>query len=468
MTRLAITNYQLQISNYKFCPVLPWCKHDASRVKLQTVDRKTFFEGTMKSAVRFCALSIMVMLLAGSCWAADKRQYSKWAKEIKQALFVPDPLPRLALQSFGTFVAADGVIGERVTYTTAYGMRVPAILYRPQTHHNKLPGLVVVNGHAGDKYSWYAVYAGILYARLGAAVLTYDPIGEGERNIDRKSATRAHDQLVEPAEMGRRLGGLMITDEMQAVSYLAQRDDVDARRIGVMGYSMGSFVALLTGAADPRTHAIVLSGGGTLDGPGGYWDSGKQMCQGIPYKSLAFLGDRPAAVYAMNTAHARLLVMNGLADTTVDIPHHGPDFFRDLQARTRALRGAKADTFETLFIPDVGHRPSFVTRAAALWLNRQLHFVTTTQQQIEAMPETHIAEWVQATHAGVDLRFFDEPREAGVRALGAGFPAPSRAALTVVPIEEWEAHRDDFIYEAWVKRAQAQVGRKAGAPPSAR
>jgi dienelactone hydrolase len=403
-----------------------------------------------------------MILLAVPGRAADQGQYAQWARQIKQALFVPDPLPALAPHSYGSFAAAEGVIAERITYATAYGMRVPAVLYRPKDHLGKLPGLVVVNGHGGDKYSWYAVYAGILYARLGAVVVTYDPIGEGERNIDRKSATRAHDQLVEPAEIGRRLGGLMITDEMQAVSYLAQRPDVDANRIGIMGYSMGSFVALLTGAADPRAHAMVLSGGGTLDGPGGYWDSGKQMCQGIPYKALAFLGDRPAVLYAMNTAHAGMLVMNGLADTTIDIPHHGPDFFRDLQARTRRERGLKDDPFETLFIPDVGHRPSFVTRAAALWLNRQLHFETMTEAQIEGMPETHIAEWVQATHAGVDARLFDEPREAGVRALGTGFPAPSREMLTVVPLADWEAHRDEFIYEAWVKRAQAEVARKAG------
>jgi len=49
-----------------------------------------------------------------------------------------------------------------------------------------MPGLIVVNGHGGDKYSWYAFYAGILYARAGTVVVTYDPIGEGERNAGRK------------------------------------------------------------------------------------------------------------------------------------------------------------------------------------------------------------------------------------------------------------------------------------------
>jgi hypothetical protein len=56
-----------------------------------------------------------------------------------------------------------------------------------------MPGIVVVNGHGGDKASWYAYYTGVLYARAGAVVLTYDPIGEGERNDDHKDFASEHD-----------------------------------------------------------------------------------------------------------------------------------------------------------------------------------------------------------------------------------------------------------------------------------
>ena len=79
-------------------------------------------------------------------------------------------------------------MAERVIYSTHYGMRVPAIVYRPKIYQGKLPGIVLVNGHGGDKYSWYSFYSGILYARAGAVVITYDPIGEGERNVDRLSS----------------------------------------------------------------------------------------------------------------------------------------------------------------------------------------------------------------------------------------------------------------------------------------
>jgi len=51
--------------------------------------------------------------------------------QIKQALFIDDPLPALTPKSYGSFSPTPGVITERVTYGTNYGMRVPAIVYRP-------------------------------------------------------------------------------------------------------------------------------------------------------------------------------------------------------------------------------------------------------------------------------------------------------------------------------------------------
>src|ERR1035441_2941833 len=90
--------------------------------------------------------------------AADQRQYELWRRQIKQALFIPDPLPAIAARKYGSFSPVPGVVAERVTYATLYGMRVPAIVYRPAKAIGHLPGLVVVNGHGGDKTAWYAYY----------------------------------------------------------------------------------------------------------------------------------------------------------------------------------------------------------------------------------------------------------------------------------------------------------------------
>src|SRR5262245_15095193 len=178
-----------------------------------------------------------VACIGAICCAATvtTHQEQEWRSRMRSTLFVPDRLPAPAAEVHGRFRPAPGVIAERVTYNTLLGLRVPAILYWPESRKGKIPALIVVNGHGGDKYAWYAFYSGILYARAGAAVLTYDPIGEGERNINRKSGARAHDVLQNPPELGRRMGGLMMTDVMQAVSYLSERPEVDPMRIAAMG-----------------------------------------------------------------------------------------------------------------------------------------------------------------------------------------------------------------------------------------
>ena len=375
-------------------------------------------------------------------------------QQIRRALLVPEALPALEAEHYGQIEIAPGVIAERVSYATDYGLRVPAIVYRPkQKPAGKMPGLIVVNGHGGDKYSWYAFYAGILYARAGAAVLTYDPIGEGERNAQRKSGTRQHDSNLEPEEMGRRMGGLMMTDVMQAVSYLAQRPDIDAGRLAAMGYSMGSFVLGLACAAETRLNACVMVGGGNLDGEGGYWDSSsKKMCQAIPYGAMKFLGDRGAALYDL---HARALVWNGSADDVVSIPRMGANFFEDLRKRAAALYGS--DAFEFGFTPGGGHRPYFVTRPVALWLEQRLSFPNWTAEAIEKMPETHILDWAEKNAVLIDKPYATELREGGTRALGTGVPAVAHDLLNTLPEDVWQRYKEKYVYESWVKAARARV-----------
>jgi len=390
--------------------------------------------------------------------AVSDSQFHSWRKQIRSTLYVRDLLPALTPQSYGTFTPASGVIAERVTYGTQYAMRIPAVLYLPEHVSGRIPALVVVNGHGGDKYSWYSFYTGILYARAGGAVLTYDPIGEGERNVQRRSATRAHDLVVEVSGYPQHLSGLMITDVMQGVSYLSGRPEVDPKRIAVMGYSMGSFVSGLTGAVDSRIRAVVLSGGGDLDGPDGYWDkSSKTMCQSIPWKSLSVLGDRPAVVYALNQKRGSTYIINGSADDVVDIPHHLEPFFEDLRHRVTELTGTSADIFETYFIPNASHRPNWVTRPAALWLQQKLKFPNWTLEQIRDLPEAHISEWAEKNQVDMDRGYTQEDREGGIMALGNDVPNVPRRTLNVLNEEQWQHQKDDFIFEAWVQRVLAEI-----------
>jgi hypothetical protein len=244
---------------------------------------------------------------------------------------------------------------------------------------------------------------------------------------------------------------------MQAVSLLRSRPEDDSSRIGAMGYSMGSFILSIAGAADDRLNACVLVGGGNLDGPGEYWDKSKPMCQGLPYQALNFLGDRPAALYALHASRGPTLIFNGLADTVVAIPTHGEAFFHDMRRRTVALVGNSDKVFDYRFVPDMSHRPYFLTRDVALWLEDKLDFPNWWAGDIEKMPTTHISEWAAANNVAMDRLYATEDREGGTQAIGVGVPALSRGQLSVLSVDKWEDRKREFIYESWVAKARQAV-----------
>ena len=403
-----------------------------------------------------------------------------WRAQIRHILYVPDTLPALDARTWSTFSPTPGVLADRVTYHTLDGMIVTAIAYRPdrKTAHwkGKLPGILMVNGHGSDKFGWYAMYTGMEYARAGAVVVTYDMIGEGERNLDKKSRASSHDKRVTPppgvpaTDWGQRVAGLMQVDLMQGVTYLSQRPDVDAKRIAVLGYSMGSFVTGIAGALDTRIHAIVLSGGGVFDGPGGYFDSGQLPCQGPPYRALQVIGDRPAILYALNAQRGPMYIMNGTVDTTMDIPHHLQPWFDDIKARTLAVLGpnnpADKNLFTTVFYPGAAHRPSWENRDAALWLNDHIHFALWTDAEINKLPTIKVSDWVTKNGVTAGTSEMRPDHEGGIDALDLNLPSIPRADLMVLPNADWQAMKDQLTYEAWAAKASAAEAAMAAATTS--
>lgn len=410
--------------------------------------------------LRFLIFILFVSFQTGQVTAQNLQpaEAREWRGQIRSALFVPETLPALGAEVHGEFRPVQGVRAERISYKTLFGMKVPAILYLPEPRPaGKIPAIFIVNGHGGDKYSWYAYYAGIMYAKAGAVVLTYDPIGEGERNIHRRSGTRAHDVRQDPPELGQRMGGLMMTEVMQAVTYLRERPEVDEDRIAAIGHSMGSMVMALAGAVETRLHAVVLSGGGNLDKPEGYWDNSKPMCQGIPYRSLSFLGDRPAKIYALHAARGSTLIYNGVKDSVVAVPQLGTwPFFDDLYQRTAALWGSTHGLFEYDF-NEGGHRPNFLTKPVAVWLEKQLDFPHWTEMEINNLPIVIMSQWASENEADVDPGYASQQRAGGTELIAWDIPVLSRDLLTVYPREKWEADKHLFVYEAWLEAARAAV-----------
>ena len=116
------------------------------------------------------------------------------------------------------------------------------------------------NGKAGD-----APIAAI-YARNGFIVLSYDPIGQGERlqyPDPNKPGTSlaAHptgehgEASLQPMLIGETFAKYEIWDAMRGVDYLESLPEVDPHRIGAVGCSGGGTVTALTSALDTRIAA---------------------------------------------------------------------------------------------------------------------------------------------------------------------------------------------------------------------
>jgi hypothetical protein len=206
--------------------------------------------------------------LVFSAAASKPSEWQQLRARIKTSLGVPEPLPPLRDKSYGQLPVTPDIVADRVSYATSYEMRVPALVYhKAGVTVMQHPALVIVSETRSDKSSPAVYGAGILYARAGAVVLTFDPMGQYERNSARGNS-------VLPQDLALRLHGLSLTDVLQAVQYLASRKDVDAARIAVIGSSLACVLdahirACAQTAADDQTSALkrgtVLEGDGARD-----------------------------------------------------------------------------------------------------------------------------------------------------------------------------------------------------------
>jgi hypothetical protein len=138
---------------------------------------------------------------------------------------------------------------------------VPALLLIPDKLAAPAPGLLYIHSHGGHySVGKEELVQGLdvlrplapVCAEKGIVALAIDSWcfsgrkrepdgGQGEQNAFKLMLWR-----------GQVLWGMMLFDEFQAVSYLTARPEVDAKRIGAFGMSMGATKAWWLAALDPR------------------------------------------------------------------------------------------------------------------------------------------------------------------------------------------------------------------------
>ena len=140
---------------------------------------------------------------------------------------------------------------------------VPACFVRPRGARERRATVLFNHSHGGGydigkdemlrgrEYLQMPPYAEALTAQ-GYNALCIDTWAFGERRGRRESEI-----FKQMLWRGSVMWGMMVFDNVRAVDYLLTRDDVDPKRIGTVGISMGSTMAWWTAALDERVKVCV-------------------------------------------------------------------------------------------------------------------------------------------------------------------------------------------------------------------
>ena len=121
------------------------------------------------------------------------------------------------------------------------------------------------------------------------------------------------------------------------------------------------------------------------------------------------------------------------------------------------MNGSSKNVFETYFDQGASHRPAWVKRVAAVWLDNQLHFANWKTAEIRSLSTIKIRDWAAKNDVRLNKSQMREDRDGGLEAIDADVPRLTPEQLSVLPRDQWEAKRDEFVYSTWATRAIADA-----------
>lgn len=220
------------------------------------------------------------------------KHFSKWRTHaqtlLREALLTPDSKRAFNAQVIDQ-QQRSGYSAQKIRFTLTDESRVNALLLLPDTP-GPHPAVLMLHDHGArfdigkekmvkpwgdqtvsasaqqwaDKY-FSGRFPGDELAKRGYVVLSVDALGWGERG----PVTYEQQQALASNffNLGRSLAGTMAYEDMRSVDFLATLPMVDARRIGVVGFSMGAFRAWqLAALSDKVTATAAISWFGTYQG----------------------------------------------------------------------------------------------------------------------------------------------------------------------------------------------------------
>ncbi|MCW2487143.1 alpha/beta fold hydrolase [Candidatus Symbiopectobacterium sp. NZEC127] len=229
---------------------------------------------------------------SGSWLSGNEKDFAAWKIEARQKLramlLTPDSHRDFAPATLER-EERDGYIAEKVAFNITDQSRVAGLLLTPKTP-GPHPAVILLHDH-GSKFdigkekmikpwgnaeklasaqAWAdkfftGRFVGDELAKRGYVVLAVDAIGWGDRGPLKYEQQQALASNF--FNLGRSLAGEMAYEDMRATDFLASLKQVDAKRVGVVGFSMGAYRAWqLAALSDKVAATAAVSWIGTYDG----------------------------------------------------------------------------------------------------------------------------------------------------------------------------------------------------------
>ena len=242
-------------------------------------------------------------------WKSVAEWQPRARQRFREALLQPDTgaTPVAAVQHHQEF---DGLSIEHLQWSLPFGPPTEALLLKPLKVTGKLPGVVALHDHGGNKYFGYRkvtrssqdpnplmlrhqeqYYGGLAWAnelaRRGYVVLVHDVFTFGSRRMraadlpgsilgglveaDPESDAEIerynhfagnHEHIIAKSlfSAGATWPGVFTGEDQRAVDYLCSRPEVDTARIGCCGLSGGGLRTVFLTGIDPRIKCACCAG----------------------------------------------------------------------------------------------------------------------------------------------------------------------------------------------------------------
>jgi len=232
-----------------------------------------------------------------------------------------------------------GLYLSRLSFQKRTGERFAGLFVRPRAE-GVYPCALLLHALSSDKETMIQHFGRALADR-GYAALALDANLHGERrrgcNYDALSPWQYLELLRES-----------IIEYRQAMDYLALREDVDAQRTGLLGYSLGAMMGSVLAGVDARVKACVFMVGG---------DMVREHLGRVPAVLRGVLNNVSPANFVQKIAPRPVFFINGTQDTVVP------------RSAAEAFHAAARDPKEVLWT-DAGHiLPPVAALQGVEWLS---------------------------------------------------------------------------------------------------